>query len=168
VQNILRTLGKLSQMAFTIDENTDGMKMLDWILEGALSSIMAEDGSLLLIDDVEKELVFVVVHGSVRGQLQDHRIPLGSGIAGWVAQNGQPTIIDNVQTDPRFSPNVDKTFRFKTRSMLCVPIIHETKTKGVIQALNKKHAQGISPNGSDFAGGRRANRRRLHCPGSGS
>lgn len=137
-RQILRTIGNLSQMAFSIDANTDIMKMLDWILQAALSSIDAEDGSLLLIDEEAQEMAFVVVHGSVRDKLQGHRIPIGSGIAGWVAENGEPLMVENAPSDSRFSPSVDRAFKFRTRSMLCVPIVHETKTKGVIQALNKR------------------------------
>jgi sigma-B regulation protein RsbU (phosphoserine phosphatase) len=61
------------------------------------------------------------------------------GIAGWVAQHAESVIVPNAQTDPRFSPGVDQAFQFKTRSMICVPIIFLVtgRVLGVIQALNK-------------------------------
>ena len=78
---ILRNLGNLNQMTLSIHPETDILLLLDQILQAALDSIQAEDGSLLLVDEETQELSFVVVHGSVRTQLVGHRIPLGVGIA---------------------------------------------------------------------------------------
>ncbi|MCB8950239.1 MAG: GAF domain-containing protein [Ardenticatenaceae bacterium] len=134
---ILRNLGNLNQMALSIHPETDIVMLLDQILQAALDSIQAEDGSLLLVDEETKELSFVVVHGSVRTKLVGHRIPLGVGIAGWVAQHAESVIVANVETDPRFSSRVDQAFHFKTRSLLCVPIVFSGRVLGVIQAINK-------------------------------
>ncbi len=134
---ILRNLGNLNQMALDIHPETDIVLLLDQILQAALDSIQAEDGSLLLVDEETKELSFVVVHGSVRTQLVGHRIPLGVGIAGWVAQHAESAVVPNVQTDPRFSPRIDQAYQFKTRSLVCVPIVFDGRVLGVIQALNK-------------------------------
>jgi len=136
---ILRNLGNLNQMTLSIDSNTDILTLLDQILQAALDSIQAEDGSLLLVDEETKELSFVVVHGQVRTKLVGHRISLGVGIAGWVAQHGESLVIGNVQTDPRFSPQIDQAYQFKTRSMICVPILFNGRVLGVIQALNKSN-----------------------------
>lgn len=134
---ILRNLGNLNQMAMSIHPETDVLMLLDQILQAALDSIQAEDGSLMLVDEESQELSFVVVHGTVRTQLVGHRIPLGVGIAGWVAQHAESVIVPNVQTDPRFSPRVDQAFQFKTHSLICVPIVFTGRVLGVIQALNK-------------------------------
>jgi GAF domain-containing protein len=136
---ILRNLGNLNQMTLSIHPETDILMLLDQILQAALDSIQAEDGSLMLVDDDTKELSFVVVHGSVRSQLVGHRIPLGAGIAGWVAEHAESVNVANVQTDPRFSSRVDQAFHFKTRAMLCVPIVFTGRVLGVIQALNKSN-----------------------------
>lgn len=136
---ILRTLGRLNELAMNINPQTDVMKLLDQILLSALSSIRADDGSLMLVDHETEELAFVVVHGQVREKLVGHRIPLGVGVAGWVAQHAEPAIIANVQFDQRFSPRIDQAFQFKTRSMLCVPIMDDDRVLGVIQALNKSN-----------------------------
>lgn len=136
---ILRNLGNLNQMAMSIHPETDILLMLDQILQAALSSIQAEDGSLMLVDEESKELSFVVVHGTVRSKLVGHRIPLGVGIAGWVAQHAESVVVPNVQTDPRFSPQIDQSFHFITRSLVCVPIVFTGRVLGVIQALNKSN-----------------------------
>lgn len=138
---ILRNLGSLQELSMQINARTDVMQLLDRIMSSALGSIGAEDGSLLLVDPDTNELAFVVVHGAVREQLVGHRIKMGEGIAGWVAHNRSPVIVANAQLDQRFSARVDKAFNFKTRSVLCVPIMHDHEVKGVIQVLNKKNRQ---------------------------
>lgn len=138
---ILRNLTNLQELALRINAKTDVMAVLDRIMRAALDSINAADGSLLLLDPDSNELAFVVVYGVVRDKLIGRRIPVGEGIAGWVALNRQPVLIHNAQLDQRFSPKIDKTFHFKTRSVLCVPVLHDKDMKGVIQLLNKKDGQ---------------------------
>lgn len=141
VYGILDALGALHEVTTTIDARTNVLSLLDRILASALAVIGSSDGSLLLIDNDANELVFVVVHGAVSDTLVNHRIPLGQGIAGWVAKNGRSLIIPNVRADPRFSAAVDKDFGFNTRSLLCVPINLVNRPMGVIQAVNKNDGE---------------------------
>ena len=144
VYSILDALGALQEVTINIDAHTNVLSLLDRILASALAVIGSSDGSLLLIDNDKNELVFVVVHGSVGKELINHRIPLGQGIAGWVAKNGRAVIIPNVRADPRFSAAVDKDFGFNTRSLLCVPINMINRTMGVIQAVNKNDGEDFN------------------------
>lgn len=137
LRDVLDALRDLQDITATIDVNTNVLHLLERILQSALISIRASDGSLLLVDDETEELAFVVVYGAVRDTLRGHRMPIGTGIAGWVAQHAEPAIIQNVRLDPRFSEDIDESFHFQTHSMICVPIIHGSKVLGVIQALNK-------------------------------
>ena len=67
------------------------------------------------------------------------RIPIGTGIAGAVAQSGQAIRIDDAYSDPRFNPEVDRQSGFKTRSILCLPIMNRSgKVFAVSQLLNRK------------------------------
>jgi sigma-B regulation protein RsbU (phosphoserine phosphatase) len=137
LRDVLDALRALQDITATIDVNTNVLRLLERILQSALISIRASDGSLLLVDDDTNELAFVVVYGAVGDTLRGHRMPIGTGIAGWVAQHAEPAIIQNVRMDPRFSEDVDQSFHFHTHSMICVPIISGASVIGVIQALNK-------------------------------
>lgn len=120
----------------TNEENL--INLLNQILVNAMSVLRAEGGSLALLDDETDELVFVVVHGDISGQLRDYRLKSDQGIAGWVATHREPLIVNNPRQDYRFSPQVDKTFNFFTRSILCVPLLSGSKLIGVIQLLNRE------------------------------
>lgn len=137
LRNVLDALRALQEVSASITLKTDVMGLLERILESALASIGAKDGSLLLMDEETNELVFVVVFGDVRELLTGYRMASGEGIAGWVAANREPVIVSDVHFDPRFSPSIDQDFDFRTNSMLCVPIIYADNVLGVIQALNK-------------------------------
>ena len=141
LRSVLDALRALQEVSANVTTHTNVMGLLDRILESALASIGAHAGSLLLVDEEQGDLVFVVVYGEVRDVLSGYRIALGEGIAGWVAANREAVMVDNVNFDHRFSSTVDREFEFHTRSMLCVPIIYADEVLGVIQALNKLNGE---------------------------
>ena len=122
----------------------DILDLLDMTLDGALALLDASDGSLMLTDEENEELVFVLVHGAVREVLPGHRFSRQQGIAGWVAENKEPVSIDNVYSDPRFWPALDERFGFATRSLVAVPLIARGRTLGVIEALNKQSGDSFT------------------------
>ena len=68
---------------------------------------------------------------------QELRLPM-KGLAAVVAASGQSVKIDDVHLDGRFDPSMDKETGYRTRSMLCVPMIDNAgECIGVIQAINK-------------------------------
>lgn len=136
---------KLIQMVESASPDSDVFDLLDTILEAILTGIEASDGSIMLVDEETNELVFVLVSGSVRDKLTGHRMPIGTGIAGWVAHKGEPVIVPNVNLDPRFSRSVDLNFKFRTQSLLCVPLIYEGRILGVLQGLNKIQGKNFVP-----------------------
>ncbi len=115
------------------------MDLLSEVLKNALETISAKDGSLLVLDEDTRELVFVVTHGDLPADdLVWRRLPPGTGIGGWVAENQKSVIVNDVQSDERFYPVIDEEFGFKTRSMLAAPVIGGGQVLGVIEVLNKQ------------------------------
>lgn len=115
------------------------MELLSDVLKNCLETINAKDGSLLVLDEDTKELVFVLTHGDLPGdQLNWRRLPPGGGIGGWVVETEKAVIVNDVQSDERFYPAIDEEFGFKTRSMLAAPIIGGGQMLGVIEVLNKQ------------------------------
>ena len=134
----VRAMAALYHVSQNITADTDLLALLSKILETSLAVLKASDGSLLLLDEATKELVFAVVRGSVADALLGYRLPPGAGIAGWVVEHCEPQIIMDVRRDARFYPLVDETFGLTTRSMVCVPIyLDNGRTLGVIEILNK-------------------------------
>ncbi|MBN2556795.1 MAG: GAF domain-containing protein [Anaerolineales bacterium] len=150
LRSSLHALSAIQELLNSINPETDVVQLLDQLLSSALLAVGAEDGSLLLLDDDSGELVFVVVHGSARDELTGFRLPPRKGIAGWVAATRTPIIVKDVQTDPRFFPQVDETFGFHTNTLACVPLVEDQRVLGVIEAINKSADAPFSEDDHDL------------------
>ena len=133
----IRALSALQDLTQQLTPATDLLALLDEVLATVLAVVGASAGSLLLTDEDTGELVFTVVHGPARERLSGYRIPKGQGIAGWVATNRKPQVLRDARSDPRFSPIVDETFDFQTRSLAAWPLLDGQRVLGVVEALNK-------------------------------
>ncbi|XP_023938951.1 dual 3',5'-cyclic-AMP and -GMP phosphodiesterase 11 isoform X1 [Bicyclus anynana] len=72
-------------------------------------------------------------------QLEEIRIPWGSGIVGYVAESGEPVNIPDAYKDERFNHDIDQQTGYKTRSLLCMPIKDiNGEVIGVAQVINKQ------------------------------
>jgi HD-GYP domain-containing protein (c-di-GMP phosphodiesterase class II) len=131
----LRTLTDISAL---INSTLDSREIRKRAIEAATLLMHAETGSLLLVDAERGELFFEVALGEQGQKLKEIRLRIGEGIAGWVAQHGEPLIIHDVQNDRRFYRGADEKSDFRTRTMLCVPVKSRDTVIGVLQAINKK------------------------------
>lgn len=127
-----------------LSSKLDVEEVLQTVMELATKVVRAEASSLLLLDGEKNELYFDVALGSVKESVKQIRLKVGEGIAGWVAKTRQPLIVNDVTKDPRFTSKVDKSTRFKTRSLLAVPMLAKGRLIGVVEALNKEHNRAFS------------------------
>lgn len=98
----------------------------------------AERGTLFLLDRLRGEL-WSKVATSADGPMFEIRIPSDSGIAGTVASSGETINIADAYEDPRFDRSVDEASGFRTRSILCIPLVDKSENVlGVAQILNKR------------------------------
>jgi sigma-B regulation protein RsbU (phosphoserine phosphatase) len=146
LRHFIRSLQDLADAADRRATPADTMDLMRQILAGALAAIGAEDGSLLILDEDTGDLVFVLAHGKIpEDALFGVRIPRGEGIAGWVVERGEPTIVEDARADARFYPAIDEAFGFETRSVLCAPIAGGGRVLGVVEILNKEQGRSFSP-----------------------
>jgi serine phosphatase RsbU (regulator of sigma subunit)/anti-sigma regulatory factor (Ser/Thr protein kinase) len=112
--------------------------LLKLIVAEVTAAMQAERSTLFLVDRKKPgELVSRVAEGVVA---QEIRTRVGFGIAGTTAQIRQTINIPDAYNDSRFNPAFDKASGFRTRSILCTPIIDQTEGLiGVVQVLNKKN-----------------------------
>ncbi len=147
VQALRRYITALQRLQETVQYFTpeqDTLALLDRTLEGALTLLDATEGSLLLVDEETDELVFVLAYGAVEETLPGYRFDRHQGIAGWVADNVESAIVNNVRTDLRFLSKLDEVFGFETRSMVAVPLAARGKVLGVIEVINKRSGENFT------------------------
>jgi sigma-B regulation protein RsbU (phosphoserine phosphatase) len=113
--------------------------------------LKAETGSLMLLDEKTKELVFSVALGKKGTKIKRNiRIKKGQGIAGTTLKTGKSIVVNNTQKDPRFTGWVDKFSGFKTHSIMCVPLKVKGKIIGVLEAINSHNKKGFSSKDLDI------------------
>ncbi|MFH2045535.1 MAG: sensor domain-containing diguanylate cyclase [Pseudomonadota bacterium] len=112
------------------------------ILHKISEFLPAENWSLLLLDEAAGELRFEVSVNLNLEQVNNVCLPLGQGIAGKVALEQTPMVVDNTIKCEFFSPRVDQITGCCTRSIICVPLIFGGKTVGVIEVVNPKSLKG--------------------------
>jgi serine phosphatase RsbU (regulator of sigma subunit) len=123
-----------------IGESMDISDLLQSTVEAARALVHAERGTLYVVDAERAELWSTVLDDPV---LEEIRLPMGKGIAGTVAQEGQPILINDAYADARFYDQLDRESGFTTRNVLCVPLKrpHSGEIVGVLQLLNKVGGQ---------------------------
>lgn len=101
-------------------------------------TLNVETLSVGLIDPATGDIVFVNrLMGPELQALPSVRVKQGQGIAGWVAQHGEPVVLNDTYSDKRFFSGVDRKSGFRTRSMMCIPLQVEDRRIGVLQAINR-------------------------------
>jgi diguanylate cyclase (GGDEF)-like protein len=91
-----------------------------------------------MVDETREGLVFDTALGEKGSELASVRLKMGEGIAGWVAKTGEPAIVNDTLSDPRFNRDFDSRTSFATRSVLCAPLISRGRTIGVVEIINRK------------------------------
>jgi HD-GYP domain-containing protein (c-di-GMP phosphodiesterase class II) len=137
----LTLLAKLSQI---LNSTLDHLEVRRMAMEAACQLMEAEVASLLLLDSGTKKLYFEVALGDNEDTLKMITLDLGKGIAGWVAKQGKPLIVNHPEKDPRFLKEIDGKTKFKTRNLVCVPIKVKKKVIGVLEAVNKRGGEGFN------------------------
>jgi signal transduction histidine kinase len=131
----LEVLNDISRQMVAAEADVE--MLLELITSSAVEILNAEAGSLLLAsEDGSGDLEFKAAVGDVGKDLIGTRLPAGYGLAGEVAEKGQPIISNDTSQDERFDGDVAPD-SFHTSSILAVPLIAKATTVGVLEVINK-------------------------------
>ena len=131
--NELTALNKSIQaMVSTLDFES----VLKLVIGEVRTLLDTEGASVLLRDPGSDDLVFTAVAGPGSEQLVGKRVPITSGIAGWVMREREPVVVDDAQSDPRFFGGIDVATGLTTRSVVAVPLRFKGAVWGVVEAIN--------------------------------
>jgi HD-GYP domain-containing protein (c-di-GMP phosphodiesterase class II) len=134
-------LKEIFEIARSISSVLDVDMLLKRIDATAERLLNAEASSIMLLDDDKQSLYFKVASGEKGGVIQRMKIKIGEGIAGTVAKERKPLIVNDATKDSRFNTQMDKASGFVTRSIICVPMIIEEDLIGVVEVLNKREGK---------------------------
>lgn len=143
-QNKARDFSIVQRVIDSLKYLPDLSKVYLAIVDVVVSETEAENCSLMLLDRDGNELVVKVAMGKKDNTGRYYgdkshsgkRLALGTGIAGMVAQEGKPLLIEDTRKEKRFV-NLDDS-GIDVRSLLCVPIMDKDAVIGV---FNLSHSR---------------------------
>jgi signal transduction histidine kinase len=133
-EEILRSrLGEITSlfdMSTSVNMQLTVDSILDIITRRVLTCLEADQSSILMLDPETQMLHARAVHGVDADFVKDAKIRLGDGVAGFVAQNGEPMVLNPDDMNRRFAAH-KKTGRNIT-SALCIPLMVKGRAIGVL------------------------------------
>jgi transcriptional regulator with GAF, ATPase, and Fis domain len=112
------------------------------ILDLATHLTGAENCSLMLLNG-HGELYVLNAIGLNGANWRTSQIKVGEGVAGQVAKEGSPLLIEDISLDARFS--FYKRERYRTGSFIAYPITTREKVIGVLNLADKKSGEPFNP-----------------------
>jgi GAF domain-containing protein len=112
-------------------------ELLQSIVDVARSIFGAQASSIFLLDEERDELVFEAVSGRGEGELVGSRFPSSTGIAGFALVTRQPLVVDDLESDPRFSQDRARTTGYVPSSIVASPLLHDERALGVLSVLDR-------------------------------
>ncbi|HSN92460.1 MAG TPA: sensor domain-containing diguanylate cyclase [Anaeromyxobacteraceae bacterium] len=150
-QDLLRELKRtvdelqaLNDIGRALTSTLELPEVLHLVMQKVSELLRAGSRSLLLLDEAAGELYSEVAVGPGAERLAQARVPLGDGIAGWVAREGQPVLLEDARTDARYSDRFDALAGPETRCVLAVPLLAKGRVLGVIELAAGEAARPFS------------------------
>ncbi|MBK7320700.1 GAF domain-containing protein [Candidatus Villigracilis affinis] len=131
-------LSTLNEINRQLTSTLELSPLLQNILENAVGILNCEAGSLFLVDEQTKELVFKVTVGPVAANLIGQRLPPGTGIVGRAVQSRGPVIENEEHRSASRFKGVDQQTGFVSRSLMAVPLQVKDRVIGVVEVINRR------------------------------
>lgn len=124
------------ELGKAVTSTLDREEILQIILNRLSKLIRAQNWTLYLMDENRQELHFEVVVGLEGRDLTGMRLKVGEGLAGMVAETGEPIMVPDTSMESRFDQRIDSQTGFTTHSLITLPLTLGEKVIGVLQIIN--------------------------------
>ena len=139
LNKIVNQYSELFHIGQIITSEIDYDILFDVIIKQTNKVMGVERCSIFLLDE-KGEMLNAFASAGVGGLAI--QVPKSRGIAGWVFNNSEPAVVNNVYEDTRFYPEIDKKSGLRTNNVLCVPLINrENECIGALEIVNKKSGE---------------------------
>lgn len=132
----IERLNVLVEASKVLTSTLDLCKVFDSILELAARHTAADRATLFLVDAERGQLWSLIAQGLEHHEI---RLPIGGGLAGWVAKAGLSVNLADAHSDSRFESGFDEVFGYRTQSILVMPVRGRSgRVIAVLELLNKR------------------------------
>lgn len=108
------------------------------VLDKVCVALDAEAGSYFAVFPKKHQVVPKYSVGVPPEKLSQIPIEIGKGICGWVAKYREPALVEDAYQDERFMGDFDAITGFKTRSLLCIPVLDKLEPVAILELINKR------------------------------
>ena len=126
----LQELKALFRVSCLVNSKVELSSILDTICENVVSSLGADQSSLMFYSPRDKKLRCIAACGTDSDLVKGKEVDEGKSVAGWVVKHNKPLLLEDNLSDYDFSGFVQKERRI--RCSLCVPLKVNEVVKGVL------------------------------------
>lgn len=136
LEDLVFKLGTLNEMVELAARIPRIQELLGLVLQTTMRAVRATVGSIMILDRDRRILKLAASRGIPEEVAASAEIKVGDGIAGKVMELGEPVLVDDIESDPRFKqPNAP---RYGSGSFICMPIRVGDRAVGVINMAKRK------------------------------
>ena len=132
----LAELAALADQLGPAVEPPGALQQLTAIVEAARELLGAASASVAIVDREQEALEFLAATAPAAEHVVGLRVPLGQGIAGFVAASGQSLTVSDTAQDPRFASEVAAGIGYVPSVLLAVPLTDGDEVIGVMEVLD--------------------------------
>jgi signal transduction histidine kinase len=129
----LGTLNEMVELAARIPRIQD---LLGLVLQSTMRAVRATVGSIMILDRDRTLLKLAASRGIPDDVVPAVEVKMGEGVAGKVVEMGEPVLVDDIASDPRFNKANDP--QYGNGSFICMPIRVGDRVIGVINMAKKR------------------------------
>jgi sigma-B regulation protein RsbU (phosphoserine phosphatase) len=133
-----RSLAFLFEASRRLNRALELDRLLEEIRSICLEAVDAEAVNVLIWDEDRRRMEFQLAFNRIDEEARRLWLAPGEGLAGWIAENDRPVIVNDLQLDHRYNRRTDILVGFKGRSVLGIPIHRGPSVVGVVEVLNKR------------------------------
>jgi len=125
------------------------------LVESAVSLFGAAAASIAVLRDGDTDhasLVFAAAAGRGAEAVLDLEMPATEGLAGFVVRSGQPIVVENVRTDPRFDADAAGSTGYVPTVIAAAPLETDRGVLGVLEVLDPGEGAAVGTHGMDLLG----------------
>lgn len=145
LENLLKIEKEKFEEVIGFDEKISSIRkferLFDFVVEKTCKILEAKKCSIMLLDHQNQELCLKASKGLGEGFLKMSAVKLGEPIAGWVAKEGRPLLVKDIEKDGCFQRPSKPVY--ESKSFMVAPIKLDERLTGVINVADKCSAENL-------------------------
>ena len=147
LEDLVFKLGSLNEMVELAARVPRIQDLLGLVLQSTMRAVHATIGSIMILDKASQTLRLSASRGIPDDVASHAEVKVGEGIAGKVVEFGEPVLVDDIETDPRFKKA--NASQYGSGSFICMPIRAGDRVIGVINMAKKSEPKPEAREGAE-------------------